>query len=371
MEKIVKGYYKSSFSTSMLESKKRDVIYRGISLEGRKTLINTQVILEIPTELNFLSSNIDKIQNVELFPFEDTFIPFKTDLYQIRWLNMKVSSEQEIDGVMHGIIEAEIYAKFNRTNKILDIAIENSLTEGELFEKKSTTNNESIAQVQNKGCFNLQKEGCLNKLKNGCLSLLIWLGLILLLIFLFRRCSKNDFEKVNKSDETETNPMDTFKLKQEGKDSIKYIENNTNPLDTFKLKQGGKDAIKYIERNNRIETIKTVALPNVQFFTNSDQLLPASKQDLDGLAKYLLENLNSNAEIIGHTDNVGGLQKNMKLSFDRANAVKNYLIKKGIDGNRIQATGKGPTEPRASNDIPEGRLMNRRVEVKIRQQSRN
>jgi outer membrane protein OmpA-like peptidoglycan-associated protein len=348
MEKIIKGFYRSSFSTTELDSRKRDVIFRKIKVEGRKTLTNTDIVSEIPTDLVFLKTNIDNIQNVELYPVEDSFIPFNTDLHEIKWVNIRVSSEQEVDGVMHGIIEAEIYAKYNRTKKVFQKATENELSEVKTIEKESMPIIDSPTQVQNKGCFSIPRVGCLPMLKNGCLSLFFWLFLILLLIGLFRKCSENDFEKVNKTDVTETNPLDTLKLKQEGKDSIKYIE-----------------------RDNRIETIKTVALPNVQFFTNSDQLLPASKQDLDGLARYLLENLNSNAEIIGHTDNVGGLQKNMKLSFDRANAVKNYLIKKGIDGNRIQATGKGPTEPRASNDIPEGRLMNRRVEVKISQKSTN
>ncbi len=348
MEKIIKGFYRSSFSTNELNSRKRDVIFREISVEGRKTLTNTHVISEVPADLVFLKTNIDNIQNVELYPVEDSFIPFNTDLHEIKWMNIRVSSEQEIDGVMHGIIEAEIYAKYNRTKKALQKVPENELSEVKTIEKEPMPIIDSSSQVQNNGCFRVPKAGCLPMLKNGCLSLFFWLFLILLLIGLYRKCSEKDFDKVNKTDVTETNPLDTLKLKQEGKDSIKYIE-----------------------RDNRIETIKTVALPNVQFFTNSDQLLPASKQDLDGLARYLLENLNSNAEIIGHTDNVGGLQKNMKLSFDRANAVKNYLIKKGIDGNRIQATGKGPTEPRASNEIPEGRLMNRRVEVKISQKSTN
>ncbi len=348
MEKIIKGFYRSSFSTNELNSRKRDVIFREISVEGRKTLTNTHVISEVPADLVFLKTNIDNIQNVELYPVEDSFIPFNTDLHEIKWMNIRVSSEQEIDGVMHGIIEAEIYAKYNRTKKALQKVPENELSEVKTIEKEPMPIIDSSSQVQNNGCFRVPKAGCLPMLKNGCLSLFFWLFLILLLIGLYRKCSEKDFDKVNKTDVTETNPLDTLKLKQEGKDSIKYIE-----------------------RDNRIETIKTVALPNVQFFTNSDQLLPASKQDLDGLARYLLENLNSNAEIIGHTDNVGGLQKNMKLSFDRANSVKNYLIKKGIDGNRIQATGKGPTEPRASNEIPEGRLMNRRVEVKISQKSTN
>jgi outer membrane protein OmpA-like peptidoglycan-associated protein len=81
--------------------------------------------------------------------------------------------------------------------------------------------------------------------------------------------------------------------------------------------------------------------------------------------------LNAKAQIIGHTDNVGGMDKNMKLSFSRAMSVKNYLTQKGVGSDRIEAIGKGPTEPRASNDTPEGRLMNRRVEVKISQQTRS
>ena len=361
MEKIVKGYYRSSFSTTELESKNRDISYRKISIEGRRTLINTIEIPEYPVDCNYLKMNIDTIQDVEIYVSDDAIIPFNTDLYQVKWINIRISSEQEIDGVLHGILEAEIFAKYNREKKEKDKTELKIVPETQTTEVYETNSFENIhleepatpiieptILAQNKGCFNAPKVGCLPMLKNGCLSSLLWLFLILLLLGLFRKCASNDFEKINKSDVTETNPLDTLKLKQEGKDSLNYDETD-----------------------NRIETIKTVSLPNVQFFTNSDQLLPTSKQDLDGLAKYLLENLNAEADIIGHTDNVGGLQKNMKLSYDRANTVKNYLIEKGIDGNRMQAIGLGPTEPRASNDTPEGRLMNRRVEVKISQQSRN
>jgi len=361
MEKIVKGYYRSSFSTTEIDSRNRDIVFKKINIEGRKTLLNTIEISEYPTDVHFLKMNIDTIQDVEMYASDNAIIPFNTDLYEVRWLDIKVSSEQEIDGVLHGILEAEIFAKYTREKKEIDKTELNVVPETPTTEVHETNGFENIhleepaeplieptSLAQNKGCFIAPKVGCLPMLKNGCLSILLWLFLILLLLGLFRKCAANDFDKLNKTDTTETNPLDTLKLKQEGKDSLNYDE-----------------------RENRIETIKTVSLPNVQFFTNSDQLLPTSKQDLDGLAKYLLENLNANAEIIGHTDNVGGLQKNMKLSYDRANTVKNYLIDKGIDASRMQAIGKGPTEPRASNDTPEGRLMNRRVEVKISQQSRN
>ena len=70
-------------------------------------------------------------------------------------------------------------------------------------------------------------------------------------------------------------------------------------------------------------------------------------------------------EIIGHTDNRGAQQKNKILSQNRAEAVKQYLIQKGVGTSRLIAIGKGDTEPRASNNTKEGMLMNRRVEIKL------
>ena len=67
-------------------------------------------------------------------------------------------------------------------------------------------------------------------------------------------------------------------------------------------------------------------------------------------------------EIVGHTDNVGQKEKNMQLSADRAAAVKNFLVEKGINESRITTTGKGDTKPVASNKTPEGRAQNRRIE---------
>ena len=67
-------------------------------------------------------------------------------------------------------------------------------------------------------------------------------------------------------------------------------------------------------------------------------------------------------EIVGHTDNVGIKEKNMQLSADRAAAVKNFLVEKGIAESRMVTSGKGDTQPVASNKTPEGRAQNRRIE---------
>ena len=70
----------------------------------------------------------------------------------------------------------------------------------------------------------------------------------------------------------------------------------------------------------------------------------------------------STFEIVGHTDNIGNKDKNMTLSADRASAVKNFLVEKGINESRMTTKGLGDTKPVASNKTPEGRAQNRRIE---------
>ena len=70
-----------------------------------------------------------------------------------------------------------------------------------------------------------------------------------------------------------------------------------------------------------------------------------------------------NIKISGHTDNVGNDNSNMQLSKERSEAVKNYLIQKGVDESRIIALWFGESQPIESNDTNEGRQKNRRVEI--------
>lgn len=115
----------------------------------------------------------------------------------------------------------------------------------------------------------------------------------------------------------------------------------------------------------QFEPAKTFVLDNCNFESGKAILLPEAYPVLDDLVEYLNRKDDDRIELGGHTDNVGGAVKNMKLSLDRALAVRQYLIDKGIDGNRIVAKGYGLTKPIASNKTAAGRAQNRRTEVKI------
>ena len=86
---------------------------------------------------------------------------------------------------------------------------------------------------------------------------------------------------------------------------------------------------------------------------------------LDEIAELLKSRPEVSLRIEGHTDNSGQEQLNRTLSQERANGVRAYLIQRGIAGTRLEARGYGPSRPVASNDTPEGRSENRRVEFVI------
>ena len=110
---------------------------------------------------------------------------------------------------------------------------------------------------------------------------------------------------------------------------------------------------------------RKVILHNLFFATGKTQILPQSEQALNELSDFLRDNPTVSIRITGHTDNVGSDKANMTLSEGRAKAVRGEIIKRGIAAERIEAEGKGETEPIADNATEEGRAQNRRVEFTI------
>ena len=382
---VIIGQFKSSFSTSIIgkiEMPFTDL--RDIELRGRKVLCDADFFLSEPsiTEIDLILKET-YISNVEIFPKVGLLAPLekakKLNLFQVSIVNPIIIHQQDIDGVRHGVIEGLIYAKLSEeknelvipkkeeeskitdpiVNPIVDPIIDPIVNPPKLPTNSGCLPGSSMLQrngclpgsslFQNKGC--LPGTGCLSIFKNGCLGIFLLLFLLGLLSTLLKTCSDSTNKKNNsdiiKTDEKTTDDFINDKDRRiEEKDTTANVDTKT------------------------IKVIRTISLPNVQFFTNSSVLIPSSKKDLEQLGIYLLENQDVKAKIIGHTDNVGSANSNLVLSQNRAESVKTYLASLGVNSNRIKAIGKGSTEPKTPNDSEEGRLMNRRVEVELEDNKR-
>lgn len=158
----------------------------------------------------------------------------------------------------------------------------------------------------------------------------------------------SDFEEVNvyKSD---PNKLDTD---EGGIDDGTEIANDTNPLNP-------KDDIK---KKEVIEVGVPIVLEGITFDKNKAIIKPESEPALWNAYTTLKNYLEMVVEISGHTDNVGSRKSNIELSIRRANAVKDWLVKRGIEPERIQTKGYGPDRPVAPNNSEENKRKNRRIE---------
>jgi outer membrane protein OmpA-like peptidoglycan-associated protein len=114
----------------------------------------------------------------------------------------------------------------------------------------------------------------------------------------------------------------------------------------------------------KMEGPRTVTLRGVTFMSGRDELSPSSLVVLDEVAKQLVAVPELKIEIAGHTDSKGTRIRNIRLSLSRAEAVRAYLVMQGVPAERLTARGYGPDKPVASNAGPNGRAMNRRVELR-------
>lgn len=114
-----------------------------------------------------------------------------------------------------------------------------------------------------------------------------------------------------------------------------------------------------------VTTLLKKAMSGIQFETGKSTILKKSYPILDEIAKVFIDNPSYIIEVQGHTDNVGNAEANMNLSDRRAQSVRDYLVKKGVDASRMTAHGYGSTMPIDDNKTKAGRAKNRRVEFKI------
>ncbi len=116
----------------------------------------------------------------------------------------------------------------------------------------------------------------------------------------------------------------------------------------------------------KVEKGDTIILPNLVFESNSDELTDAAKEVVDEIYLILYKNKNISIRIEGHTDDIGDFRTNLILSHNRALAVKNYLIERGVSALRLKSKGFGEALPKVPNTNKELRASNRRVEFIIK-----
>ena len=135
---------------------------------------------------------------------------------------------------------------------------------------------------------------------------------------------------------------------------VKRGTNPLNPRDDI----GGETIV--------LEKGKSVVLEGVNFLSGSATLTSESERTLEKAFHALVASPDISVEIVGYTDNVGSASTNERLSLRRAEAVKSWLLKKGIAARRLKTIGMGMRNPVASNATAEGRAKNRRIEFNVR-----
>ena len=131
----------------------------------------------------------------------------------------------------------------------------------------------------------------------------------------------------------------------------------------------GKEGLFALKHTLKIRLVtnylRKYVLKGVNFDTNKNDLRDDAQKPIGKLLKVMKENGKMIIELAGHTDSDGEDKDNMLLSQRRSNAVKNFLVKNGIDKMRIIAKGYGETSPTSDNETPEGKQANRRTEVRV------
>jgi outer membrane protein OmpA-like peptidoglycan-associated protein len=158
-----------------------------------------------------------------------------------------------------------------------------------------------------------------------------------------------------------------MKLVKDGKETWAYVyaAGNTYNINIIEKEAMTQDVVADASSmaKNINETGK-VAVYGIYFDTGKSSLKPESAPTLQEIAKLLKSDPSLKLYVVGHTDNTGVFEANIKLSIDRANAVVDVLVSQhGVNAARLKAWGNGPTAPVAANNTEEGKALNRRVEL--------
>ena len=165
---------------------------------------------------------------------------------------------------------------------------------------------------------------------------------------------------VNSKDKCPTTPegrvvdMDGCQLDSDNDGVVDYVDECPDTPEVFKVDFVG---------------CPLTAILKVNFDTNKYNIKEEKQKEIQIFAQFLNDNLGYDAIISGHTDSIGSDEANQILSENRANAVKEALIKEGIASDRLTSVGEGEKNPIANNSTEEGRTQNRRIEVELKSNS--
>lgn len=154
----------------------------------------------------------------------------------------------------------------------------------------------------------------------------------------------------------------------DGEEVNKYKTNPLNPdTDGGGVNDGievrnGADPLDPDDDILNIGVGEKIIMKNIEFATGKSEISPTSEKILNNALNAMNKMPNTEFEIVGHTDDVGNRDNNIKLSLDRADAVKKWLVDKGVSDSRLKTRGAGPDEPLVPNVNAENRQRNRRVE---------
>lgn len=157
---------------------------------------------------------------------------------------------------------------------------------------------------------------------------------------------------------TEKGPFSTNGCKDSDNDGVADVKDNCPD-------KAGAMANKGCPEEKTTKTLINDQINDVTFEYDRYDLTNEAKSILDGVAEFMAMNPSVKLTINGHTDNSGGEMNNKTLSMNRAEAAATYLQAKGVAKSRLTTKGFGKSMPKATNDTPEGKQLNRRVELKI------
>ncbi len=173
----------------------------------------------------------------------------------------------------------------------------------------------------------------------------------------------------NKSDSDDDGLSDLDELKKYVTNPLKPDSDGGGVIDGVEVARGTNPQLAFDDLGKDsliLEHGRSVVLEGINFLVGSATLTAESERILQKALRALVTNPALDVEIIGHTDNTGGVETNRQISFRRAEAVRAWLVRQGISPKRLTVSGKGADVPVASNATPEGRARNRRIEFRVR-----